>query len=87
MSYFRYGDRLYEVTESSPVDEDGFLYECWDLSPQSGGELGRIIVPEAGDDTREIEVHLSIPVAANVLLRWMYFVPELRSHGIDPGDA
>jgi len=85
MSTFRYRGKLYEVMESGPIDEYGFHYECWDLTPDSGGELGRIIVPEPGDsDSTEIRVQLTTSVPASVLLRWMYFVPELRRHGIDP---
>jgi hypothetical protein len=86
MSVFTYGDRLYEVTESSPVDADGYHYECWDLTASSGGELGRIVVPEPDTGDIEIQVRLTRPVAAPVLFRWMYFVPELRSRGIDPGE-
>lgn len=87
MSFFRYRGKLYEITESGPVDEYGFVYECWDLTPESGGELGRIVVPEPDDgDSREIQIQLTTSVAASVLLRWMYFVPELRARGIDPGE-
>jgi hypothetical protein len=85
MSVFTFDGRLYEVTESSPIDEDGYHYECWDLSPGSGGELGKIIVPEL-ENAREAGtlVRLEMPVPVAVLLRWMYFVPELRHFGVDP---
>ena len=86
MSVFTYDGRLYEITESSPVDEDGYHYECWDLTANSGGELGRIVVPEPDAADREVQVRLTRSIAASVLFRWMYFVPELRSHGIDPGE-
>jgi hypothetical protein len=82
MSVFSYGGRLYEVTGISPVDEDGYHYECWDLSPNSGGELGRISVPETGD--AGVIIRLTAPVSAAVLLRWMFLVPELQRYGLDP---
>jgi hypothetical protein len=86
MSYFSYGGTLYEITEISPVDESGFHYECWDLTPGSGGNLGRIIVPESGEsDGEQIQIRLAREVSAQVLLRWMHFVPELKQYGINPG--
>jgi hypothetical protein len=85
MSYFSYGGMLYEITEISQVDETGFHYECWDLTPGSGGELGRIIVPKSGEGGGEqIQIRLTREVPAQVLLRWMHFVPELEAHGINP---
>ena len=67
------------------MDEPGFHYECWDLTAGSGGDLGRIIVPEAdnGDD-EQIQIRLKRDVPAQVFLRWMHFVPELEQHGINP---
>jgi hypothetical protein len=86
MSYFSYNGTLYEITESSPVDETGFHYECWDLSPETGGELGQIIVPESGEGGGEqIQIRLTREVPAQVLLRWINFVPELEAYGINPG--
>jgi hypothetical protein len=61
MSVFAYGGRLYEVNESSPVDEDGYHYECWDITANSGGELGRIVAPEPNADDGEIQVGLTRP--------------------------
>jgi hypothetical protein len=87
MSVFTHGGRIYEVTGSSPVDEDGYHYECWDLTPGSSGELGRIVIPEAKDagvDTAIIRLKSSVTAA--VLFRWMYFVPELQEYGINPED-
>ena len=88
MSVFTYGGRIYEVTGSSPVDEEGYLYECWDLTPDSGGELGTIIVPESGEaDAAKITINLKAPVIAAVLFRWMYFVPELQQYGVNPDQS
>ena len=85
MTVFRYRGRLYEVTGSSPIDMEGYHYECWDLTQDSGGQLGRIVVPETGMlADNEILVHLVRPVSAQVLLRWMYFVPELQHHAVPP---
>jgi hypothetical protein len=86
MSVFTYEGRLYEVTEISPVDENGYHYECWDLTANSDGELGRIVVPEPDSGDSEIQVRLTRSIAASVLFRWMHFVPELRSRGIDPDE-
>jgi hypothetical protein len=86
MSYFTHHGKLYEIVESSPVDEAGFHYECWDLTLGTGGDLGRIIVPEADEsDGEEIQIRLTRPVPVQVLLRWMHFVPELERYGISPG--
>ena len=76
------GDRVYEVTPSSPVQEPGHHYECWDLTPDGGGMIGTIVVP-ADDGPTETEFRFLRPVALTVLRRWIRFIPEL-AEGVTP---
>ena len=83
---FEFEERLYEVQGIAPVDAPGFHYECTDLTPGSGAWLGRIIVAGSGS-LEGTSIQLAEPVLLPVLLRWMFFVPQLRSFGVDPAES
>lgn len=82
MTTFSHAGRVFEVQEFGPIDEPGFHYELWDLS-ESGGMVGRIIVPDGGDpDGIRFELRKTVP--AEVLIKWMQSVPELRDRVTTP---
>lgn len=87
MTTFSFDRKVFEVQEYSPVDQPGFHYECWDLTPDSGGQLGTIVVPEGASGPEGVVFELAATVPAGVLLRWMSFVPELRAFSIEPNSS
>ena len=86
MSTFTHDGQLYEVQEFSPVAQDGFHNELWDLSA-GGGIVGRIVVPDPGDPS-DIHLELERTLSVELLLKWMYFVHELRGRSpVRSGDS
>jgi hypothetical protein len=77
--YFTVEERLYEVESIGPVDQPGFHFECRDLTAESGGLVGTIVVP-ADDGPDSVTLDLLRPVRLDVLLHWMALVSETRSH-------